>query len=173
MNELCVLLTSVCVFTSCLKLKPLFQKSVVFDGVEVPVHLIGDASFPLKPWLMKGYGQEHQLSPEQRRFTYTLSSASSVVDTAFMRLKGRWRCLLKKNEIDLSMMSRVVAACCVLHNICEDRGDSFLPEWNTDLAPCPSYLRQPDTEPYDGDTYCTAEVIRDTITYNLLTILQY
>lgn len=160
-------------FTSYLKLKPLFQKSVVFDGVEVPVHLIGDASFPLKPWLMKGYGQQHQLSPEQRRFTCTLFSASSVVDTAFMRLKGRWRCLLKKNEIDLSMMSRVVAACCVLHNICEGRGDSFLPEWNTDMAPCPSYLRQPDTEPYDGDTYCTAEVIRDTITYNLLTILQY
>lgn len=160
-------------FTPCLKLKALFQKSVAFDGVEVPVHLIGDASFPLKPWLMKGYGQEHQLSPEQRRFTYTLSSARSVVDAAFTRLKGRWRCLLKKNEIDLSMMSRVVAACCVLHNICEVRGDSFLPEWNTDMAPCPGNLRQPDTEPYDGDAYCTAEVIRDTITYNLLTILQY
>ncbi|XP_049429633.1 uncharacterized protein LOC125887123 [Epinephelus fuscoguttatus] len=149
------------------------QRSVMSDGVEIPIHLIGDASFPLKPWLMKGYCQEHQLSPEQRRFTYTLNSARSVVDTAFTRLKGRWRCLLKKSDIDVSMMPRVVAACCVLHNICEIRGDSFLPEWNFEIAPSGNYLRQPETEPYEGDTYCTAEVIRDIVTYNLLTILQY
>uniref|UniRef100_UPI0037E91488 uncharacterized protein n=1 Tax=Semicossyphus pulcher TaxID=241346 RepID=UPI0037E91488 len=149
------------------------EKSVLLDGVEIPVHLIGDESFPLKPWLMKGYSQHHQLSPEQRRFTYTLTSARSVVDTAFTRLKGRWRCLLKKSDIDVSMMPRVVAACCVLHNMCEHLGDSFLPEWNADTNPCAASLRQPDSEPHEGDTYCTAEVIRDTITYNLLTVLQY
>ncbi|XP_071318000.1 uncharacterized protein [Trachinotus anak] len=149
------------------------QRSLLSEGVEIPVHLIGDASFPLKPWLMKGYSEEQQLSPERRRFTYTLTSARSVVDAAFTRLKGRWRCLLKKSDIDISMMPRVVAACCVLHNICEIRGDSFLPEWNIEMAPSETYLRQPDTEPCEGDMYCTAEVIRDTITYNLLTILQY
>ncbi|XP_038561358.1 protein ALP1-like isoform X2 [Micropterus salmoides] len=149
------------------------EKSVMCDGVEIPVHLIGGASFPLKPWLMKGYSLEHRLSPKQRRFTYTLSSARSVVDSAFTRLKGRWRCLQKKSDIDVLMMPRVVAACCVLHNICENRGDRFLPEWNADSAPSANALRQPETEPYDGDTYCTAEVIRDTITYNLLTILQH
>ncbi|XP_070828658.1 uncharacterized protein [Chaetodon trifascialis] len=149
------------------------ERSVVYEGVEVPVHLIGDASFPLKPWLMKGYSQEHLLSPEHRRFTYTLTSARAVVDAAFAQLKGRWRCLLKKSDIDTSMMPRVVAACCVLHNICEERGDAFLPEWNAEMVPSAGHLRQPETEPYDGDTYCTAEVIRDTITYNLLTILQH
>ncbi|XP_047189143.1 protein ALP1-like [Scophthalmus maximus] len=149
------------------------ERSLLSDGVEIPVHLIGDASFPLKPWLMKGYVEEQQLSPEQRRFSYTLSSARSAVDVAFARLKGRWRCLLKKSDIDISMVPRVVAACCVLHNICELRGDSFLPEWNVDMAPSDNYLTQPDVEPYAGDTYCTAEVIRDTVTYNLLNILQY
>lgn len=151
----------------------LSQMSLMSDGVEIPIHLIGDPSFPLKPWLMKGYSQEHQLSPEQRRFTYNLSLARSVVDSAFMHLKGRWRCLLKKSDIDVSMMPRIVAACCVLHNICEYRGDSFHPKWNTDMAPPGNYLQQPDTEPYKDDSYCTAEVIRDTITYNLSTILQY
>ncbi|KAK2880658.1 hypothetical protein Q8A73_023356 [Channa argus] len=149
------------------------EKSLISEGVEIPIHLIGDSSYPLKPWLMKGYSLEHQLSPEQRRFTYTLTSARSVVDIAFARLKGRWRCLLKKSDIDISMISRIVAACCVLHNICENLGDSFLPEWNTDMAPAGIYSRQPDTEPYEEDSYCTAEVIRDTLTYNLLTILQY
>ncbi|XP_018534971.1 uncharacterized protein LOC108885223 isoform X2 [Lates calcarifer] len=149
------------------------ERSILSEGVEVPVHLVGDASFPLRPWLMKGYSEEQQLSPEQRRFTYTLSSARSVVDTAFTRLKGRWRCLLKKSDIDVSMMPRIVAACCVLHNICELQGDGFLPEWNVEMAPSGSYLRQPEVEPCEGDSYCSAEVIRDTITYNLLTILQY
>ncbi|XP_028285726.1 protein ALP1-like [Parambassis ranga] len=149
------------------------EKSLLTDGVEIPVHLIGDASFPLKPWLMKGYTEGQQLSPEQRRFTFTLASARSVVDTAFMRLKGRWRCLLKKSDIDISMMPRVVAACCVLHNLCEQRGDGFLPEWSVEMAPTGTYLIQPETEAYEGDTYCTAEVIRQTIAYNLLTVLQY
>uniref|UniRef100_A0A3B4T4H9 DDE Tnp4 domain-containing protein n=1 Tax=Seriola dumerili TaxID=41447 RepID=A0A3B4T4H9_SERDU len=142
-----------------LKLGCVFQRSLLSEGVEIPVHLIGDTSFPLKPWLMKGYSEEQQLSPERRRFTYTLTSARSVVDAAFTRLKGRWRCLLKKSDIDISMMPRVVAACCVLHNICEVRGDSFLPEWNIDMAPSESYLRQPDTESSEGDTCKAAESV--------------
>lgn len=151
----------------------LFQMSIMSDGVEIPVHLIGDTSFPLKPWLMKGYSQEHQLSLEQRRFTYSLTSAHSVVGEAFAQLKGRWRCLQKKSDINILMMPRVIAACCVLHNICEYQDDRFLPEWNTETAPPANHLIQPDTETYDGDAYCTAEVIRDAITYNLLTILDY
>lgn len=151
----------------------ILQKSMLLEGVEIPVHLVGDAAFPLKPWLMKGYSPEDQLSAEQRCFTHSLSSACSVVDTSFMRLKGRWRCLVKKNDIDASNMSKVVVACCVLHNICEERGDSFLPEWNTPMVPCSSSLRQPDLEPYDGDSFCSAEIIRKTITYNLLTLLQH
>uniref|UniRef100_A0A3P8RPH5 DDE Tnp4 domain-containing protein n=1 Tax=Amphiprion percula TaxID=161767 RepID=A0A3P8RPH5_AMPPE len=137
-----------------------FQKSLLSDGVEIPLHLIGDASFPLKPWLMKGYGERHQLSPEQRRFTFALASARSVVDAAFARLKGRWRCLLKKSDIDVSMMPRVVAACCVLHNVCQQRGDGFLPEWSFETDPSGNYLVQPETDEYEGDAYCTAEVIR-------------
>ncbi|XP_061577547.1 uncharacterized protein LOC133444079 isoform X2 [Cololabis saira] len=144
------------------------EKSLLYDDVEIPVHLIGDASYPLKPWLMKGYIEEHQLSPEQQRFTFTLASVRSVVDAAFMRLKGRWRCLLKKSDIDVSMMPRVVVSCCVLHNICEQRGDAFLPEWSVETAPSGTYLIQPEMEAYEGDVYCAAEVIRQTIAFNLL-----
>lgn len=148
------------------------QRMLLWDSLEIPIHLIGDASFPLKPWLMKGYSEEHSLSPEQRHFSFTLASARSVVDDAFLRLKGRFRCLLKKSDVNVSFMSQVVAACCVLHNICEQQGDSFLPEWSVEMAPSGTFPLQPDSEPYDEDSYCSAEVIRHTITYNLLSILQ-
>lgn len=151
----------------------ILQKSILIEGAEIPIHLVGDAAFPLKPWLLKGYSLEDQLSAEKRCFTRSLSSACSVVDTSFMCLKGRWRCLLKKNDIDASNMSKVVVACCVLHNIFEERGDSFLPEWKTPMVPFSSFLRQPDLEPYDSDSFCSAEIIRKTITYNLLTLLQH
>ncbi|XP_039665752.1 protein ANTAGONIST OF LIKE HETEROCHROMATIN PROTEIN 1-like isoform X2 [Perca fluviatilis] len=150
------------------------QNSVVCDGVEIPVHLIGDASFPLKPWLMKSYPPEQQRqSAERRRFSSSLAAARCVVHAAFTRLRGRWRCLLKKSDVDVSVMPRVVAACCVLHNVCQSRRDAFLPEWDADISPPANGLRQPHAETHAGDTYCTAEVIRDTLAHNMTTILQY
>ncbi|KAM9376236.1 putative nuclease HARBI1 [Pholidichthys leucotaenia] len=142
-------------------------KSLVVDGVEIPVHLIGDTSFPLRPWLMKGYGDDHRLSHEQRRFTYALSAARSVVDGAFARLKGRWRCLLRKVDLRVSVAPKVVAACCVLHNVCQRRRDTFLLEWSTE--PALSFVQ---LEANEGDACCAAEMIRHAIAYNLLTVLQ-
>lgn len=55
-----------------------------------------------------------------------------VVENAFGRLKGRWRCLAKRNDISTAFVSDVVVACCVLHNICELNKEHFLPEWNTE-----------------------------------------
>lgn len=145
---------------------------MVFEGVEVPVHLIGDPSFPLRPWLMKAYRQQRRLSTNQRRFSRTLSSAQAVVNTAFTRLRGRWGYLLRRSEMDLSMLAKVVTACCVLHNLCEQCGDTFLPEWNPDASPSETYLKQPETEPHDEDASCAAEAIRDTLSANLLAMLQ-
>ncbi|XP_075062068.1 uncharacterized protein LOC142150776 [Mixophyes fleayi] len=51
------------------------EKSTFVDGVEIPVHIIGDAAYPLRRWLMKGFTQQHHLSQEQIRFSHTLSSA--------------------------------------------------------------------------------------------------
>lgn len=150
----------------------LLQKSMVFQGVEVPVHLVGDPSFPLRPWLMKAYRPQRRMSPDQRRFGRTLSSAQAVVNTAFARLRGRWAYLLRRSEMDLSMLAKVVTACCVLHNVCEQCGDAFLPEWNADASPSENSLKQPETEPHDEDASCAAEAIRDTLSANLLKMLQ-
>ena len=52
-----------------------------------------------------------------------------VVECAFGRLKGRWRSLLKRNDHNINFLPTYVAACCVLHNICEIHNDSFNDEW--------------------------------------------
>lgn len=143
------------------------EKSTSIAGVEIPVHIIGDAAYPLRRWLMKGYTQHHQLSPQQIRFTHTLSSARMVVENAFGRLKGRWRCLLKRNDIDIKLVPHVVAACCILHNVCEIQKEQFLPEWNV----VDSEVFDPPVEstPFPGvhPTTRHAEQIRTTITANL------
>lgn len=100
------------------------------NGVNIPVFLIGDPAYPLKPWLLKGFSDPGHLTREQQLFNYRLSRARMVVECAFGRLKGRWRCLLKRNDTHLHKLSLTIAACCILHNICEEQNDEFEIEWD-------------------------------------------
>ncbi|XP_063788677.1 uncharacterized protein LOC134944072 [Pseudophryne corroboree] len=146
------------------------EKSKTVDGVDIPVHIIGDAAYPLRHWLMKGYTQHLQLSPIQVAYTHTLSSAWMVVENAFGRLKGCWRCLMKRNDVDLKFMPHVVAACCVLHNICELQKEQFPEEWTVkDPEVTPSSV---DLEVSGGQHSSSAELIRETICTNLNEMLK-
>ncbi|XP_041950967.1 protein ANTAGONIST OF LIKE HETEROCHROMATIN PROTEIN 1-like [Alosa sapidissima] len=73
--------------------------------------------------LMKPFSDTGRLSPEQHTYNYRLSSARLAVEMAFGRLKGRWRCLLKRNDCKLELSKKMTLTCCVLHNICEEHGD--------------------------------------------------
>ena len=72
------------------------------NGVDVVV--LGDPAYPLLPWLMKPFPTTSALSNSQKRFNYRLSRARIVVECAFGRLKGRWRCLMKRNDCDVSFV---------------------------------------------------------------------
>uniref|UniRef100_G3PKM3 DDE Tnp4 domain-containing protein n=1 Tax=Gasterosteus aculeatus TaxID=69293 RepID=G3PKM3_GASAC len=82
----------------------------------------------MQNWLMKPFCDTGRLTPEQHTYNYRLSSARSVVEMSFGRLKGRWRCLLKRNDCKLELSKRMALTCCVLHNICEEHGDNFSEE---------------------------------------------
>uniref|UniRef100_A0A8C9XNI3 Zgc:113227 n=1 Tax=Sander lucioperca TaxID=283035 RepID=A0A8C9XNI3_SANLU len=82
----------------------------------------------LANWLMKPFSDTGRLTTEQHTYNYRLSSARLVVEMSFRRLKGRWRCLLKRNDCKLELSKRMALTCCVLHNICEEHGDNFTEE---------------------------------------------
>ncbi|XP_035676202.1 protein ANTAGONIST OF LIKE HETEROCHROMATIN PROTEIN 1-like [Branchiostoma floridae] len=99
------------------------------DGVQVPVMLLGDPAYPLLPWLMKGYADNGRLDRAKTHFNFRLSSARMTVECAFGRLKGRWRCLAKRLDVDVGRVPQIVGVCCTLHNICEIHGEGFDMEW--------------------------------------------
>lgn len=60
------------------------------------------------------------------------------MENAFGRLKGRRRCLLKRDDTFIEDMPTVISACCVLHNICQVHRDHFNREWLQDISAEPS-----------------------------------
>ena len=78
---------------------------------------------------MKPYPVNSHTIAEQQNFNYHQSRARMVVENAFGRLKGRWRCLLKRLDMQVDNAAVAVGACVVLHNICETFGDYCLEDW--------------------------------------------
>jgi len=89
----------------------------------------GDSAYPLKTFLIKPFALNTALTNQQKVFNCNLSKARIVVENVFGRLKARWCTLMKCNEMNISNVSHVVKACCVLHSICEIFGDKIPDGW--------------------------------------------
>ena len=110
------------------QLVPNWKRTI--NGTDVPLLILGDPAYPLLPWLMKPYPENGATTPQQHHFNYRLSRARMVIENAFGRLKGRWRCLLKRMDYyELEHAINVIASCIVLHNLCELHGDPCDPQW--------------------------------------------
>ena len=90
---------------------------ITLAGVKVQLLLLGNPTYPLLPWLMKPYLDNASTTPQEHHFNYRLSRARMVVENSFGCLKGRWRCLLKRLDLQTSNIPNVVASCVVLLNV--------------------------------------------------------
>lgn len=79
---------------------------------------LGDSGYPQRPWLMTPILNSEPGSQED---TYTRRhvQARSRIERCFGLLKARWRCMLRHRVLHYhpEMASKIINACCVLHNI--------------------------------------------------------
>uniref|UniRef100_A0A672HPZ2 DDE Tnp4 domain-containing protein n=1 Tax=Salarias fasciatus TaxID=181472 RepID=A0A672HPZ2_SALFA len=117
-------------------------------GVSVGHYILGDSACPLQRWLLKPFHDTGRLTEEQHTFNNKLSHARVVVENAFRRLKGRWRCLSKRNHCDIRLVKSMVLTCCALHNLCETHGAVYEAAWDAPgaAAPEPTGGVLPDAE---------------------------
>ena len=138
------------------------NKSRKMGEVDVPLVILGDPAYPLLLWIMKPYPESEHTPADKKLFNYRQSHARTVVENSFGCLKGRWRCLLKQMDFSLENVLAVVAACAVLHNICEMYGDNFRDEW-TDNSSSVCVAQQSSSQGNNAAPSSSATQIRDSI----------
>lgn len=114
----------------------ILEKSALHEranrGLLKDLWVVGNSGYPLTDWVLVPYTHQNR-TWAQHGFNEKLSGVQAVAKEAFMRLKARWSCLQKRTEVKLQDLPVVLGACCVLHNICEIRGEELPPELRFDL----------------------------------------
>ncbi|XP_021734466.1 protein ANTAGONIST OF LIKE HETEROCHROMATIN PROTEIN 1-like [Chenopodium quinoa] len=140
------------------------EKSALYQrgnqGLLKGVWIVGGAGYPLMDWILVPYNQQN-LTWTQHAFNEKIGEIQTVAKDAFARLKGRWSCLQKRTEVKLQELPVVLGACCVLHNICEMRGEELDPELVFELF-------DDEMVPEVPLQSLTSMKARDSIAHNLL-----
>lgn len=66
---------------------------------------------------------------------------------------------MKRNDVDIHIMSDIFVACCILHNVCELNKGQFLPEWGVQrqlVADADRVADNDEAKNYDAHAVCAA-----------------
>ena len=125
-------------------------------GQDVPIIILGDPAYSLLPGLLKPYLENINTPIHLKAFNYRLSRARMTVENTFGRWKGRFRRFSKRIDMKVPGVVNLIAASCILHNICEVPKNEVLEAWINEATALP----QPDSLPIVLDEADDATDIR-------------
>lgn len=88
-------------------------------------HILGDAAYPTREWLIVPYKDYGNLSEKQKMFNKKFCATHVKIENTFGLLKGRFRQLIEIDMHSVDKISKFIISCCVLHNLCIDNNDDF------------------------------------------------
>lgn len=138
------------------------EKMELSQGIELREYIIGDAGFPLLPWLLTPY-QGRGLSDYQSDFNKRHFATRLVAQRALARLKEMWKIIQGVMwKPDKHRLPRIILVCCILHNIVIDMEDEVQDEMPLTHHHDSSYQQQ--TCQSDDKT---AIIIRENLSFYL------
>ncbi|KAJ3671139.1 hypothetical protein LUZ60_008565 [Juncus effusus] len=136
----------------------LFQRAMA--GMLTESWVVGGVSYPLMDWVLVPYDHQN-LTWTQHALNEKVGDLRKIAREAFVKLKSRWSCLQKRTEVKLQDLPVVLGACCVLHNICEMRGEELDEGIRCELV-------DDEMVSENGIESARAQQMRDAIAHNLL-----
>ncbi|XP_018372982.1 PREDICTED: putative nuclease HARBI1 [Trachymyrmex cornetzi] len=114
--------------------------------------LIGDAGYPLEPWLMTPLA-DYPIGTRQFEYTMQLCSSCNCVERFNGVFKSLWRCCSYQRVLmyEPELADRIINACAILHNMrihARLPVDQFLNDQDAGLPEDPVYIHhEEDNEP--------------------------
>ncbi|KAK1409494.1 hypothetical protein QVD17_36020 [Tagetes erecta] len=99
------------------------QRPLSDGGCYINEYIVGDSSLPLQKWMLTPYRGD-DLSDFEVIFNDSLFDTQMVAKNAFVKLKENWKILkVVWWRPDKRSLTKVINACCILHNILIDMED--------------------------------------------------
>ncbi|KAJ8927291.1 hypothetical protein NQ314_020260 [Rhamnusium bicolor] len=86
-------------------------------------HIIGEAAYPLKTYLMTPFSDTGYLDHSQTTYNVCFSYVQSITKRVFASLEEKFRRLKCLDVVDLELANNIITAACVLHNFISDHND--------------------------------------------------
>lgn len=89
-------------------------------------HLLGDAAYPLREYLLTPYRDYGNLNAQQKKYNKKHCQTRVKIENSFGLLKQRFRQLIRLDFFTIMKMCKFVLGCCVLHNLCIAEEDLWM-----------------------------------------------